>query len=311
MITGCYDMNINFELYRVFYVVANVGNITKASKELCISQPAVTKQIKSLEDQLGGELFIRTKRGVILTENGKGIYNYIKQGMSCFEAAELQFSNLKRLEKGILRVGVSTTLARLFLLKYLDMFHREYPNIAIQIFTDPSSILRQKLKDGSLDILLAKEELEESTDLEINRVGILHHCFIAGEAYNNLKNKEISLKELNDYPILLPQMPSTSRDVFDKYCHDLGVVMTSKLEVSSATLLEDMVRIGLGIGLVTKEYAQLEIDRGTIFEIKLEEELPSKPFALILLKNSYHSFGANQLKNLILKEKNKAIKRAD
>ena len=62
-------MNINFELYRIFYVVATVGNITKASQELNISQPAVTKQIKSLEAQLGGDLFIRTKRGVILTEN--------------------------------------------------------------------------------------------------------------------------------------------------------------------------------------------------------------------------------------------------
>ena len=71
-------MNINFELYRIFYVVATVGNITKASQELNISQPAVTKQIKSLEAQLGGDLFIRTKRGVILTENGRAIYNYIK-----------------------------------------------------------------------------------------------------------------------------------------------------------------------------------------------------------------------------------------
>ena len=80
-------MNVNFELYRVFYIVATIGNITKASKKLMISQPAVTKQIKTLEEQLGGELFIRTKRGVILTENGREIYNYIKQGMNYFETA--------------------------------------------------------------------------------------------------------------------------------------------------------------------------------------------------------------------------------
>ena len=64
-------MNINFELYRIFYVVANHSNITKASEELNISQPAISKSIKNLEDQLGGNLFIRTKRGVILTEEGK------------------------------------------------------------------------------------------------------------------------------------------------------------------------------------------------------------------------------------------------
>ena len=58
-------MNIDFELYRIFYVVANNGNITKASAELNISQPAISKSIKNLEDQLGGTLFVRTKRGVI------------------------------------------------------------------------------------------------------------------------------------------------------------------------------------------------------------------------------------------------------
>ena len=118
-------MNINFELYRIFYVVATVGNITKACQLLNISQPAVTKQIKNLEAQLGGDLFIRTKRGGILTENGKEIYNYIKQGMNCFNRAEMQFSNLKQLETGVIKVGVSTTLARLFLMDYLDKFHKE------------------------------------------------------------------------------------------------------------------------------------------------------------------------------------------
>ena len=95
-------MNVNFELYRVFYVVATCGNITKASQELRISQPAVTKQIKTLENQLGGELFIRTKRGVILTDNGKEIYNYIKQGMNCFNNAELQFSTTELPSKTLL-----------------------------------------------------------------------------------------------------------------------------------------------------------------------------------------------------------------
>ena len=70
-------MNVNFELYRIFYTVANYGNITKASEELLISQPAISKAIKNLEEQLGGQLFIRTKRGVILTEEGKEFYNYI------------------------------------------------------------------------------------------------------------------------------------------------------------------------------------------------------------------------------------------
>ena len=172
-------MNINFELYRIFYVVATVGNITKASEILMISQPAVTKQIKNLEEQLGGELFIRTKRGVILTDNGKEIYNYVKQAINSFSNAEMQFSNLKKLEKGTIRIGISTTLMRIFLLKYLKIFHQEYPNIAIQVFTDPSKIMRNMLKEGKIDILIAKEEINEDEDLELIRLGKLKMAFIA------------------------------------------------------------------------------------------------------------------------------------
>ena len=293
-------MNINFELYRIFYVVATVGNITKASKELNISQPAVTKQIKSLEAQLGGDLFIRTKRGVILTENGREIYNYIKQAMNCFNNAEMQFSNLKRLETGVIRIGVSTALARLFLMKYLDKFHREYPNVAIQLFTDPSKVMRKMLKDGTLDILIAKEEEMEDEDLENVRVGKLHHCFVASDYFSELKERTISLQNLEEYPILLQKAPSTTREAFDSFCKENNIEITTKLEIASATLLEDFVKIGLGVGLVTKEFAQKELDEGLIFEVKTNPKVPSKYFSLITLKNSFHSFGTNKLIEMIL-----------
>ena len=87
-------MNIDFELYRIFYTVANHKNITKASEELNISQPAISKSIKNLEEQLGGSLFVRTKRGVILTEEGKEFYNYIKQAIEYISNAENKFTQL-------------------------------------------------------------------------------------------------------------------------------------------------------------------------------------------------------------------------
>lgn len=299
-------MNINFELYRIFYVVATVGNITKASQELNISQPAVTKQIKSLEAQLGGDLFIRTKRGVILTENGRAIYNYIKQAMNCFNNAELQFSNLKKLETGVIKIGISTALARLFLMKYLDKFHKEYPNIAIQLFTDPSKVMRKMLKDGSLDILIAKEETCEDEDLEVQRVGTLHQCFIASEYFSELKNRTIPLKDLDEYPILLQKTPSTTRESFDNFCKEHNIEITTKLEIASATLLEDFVKIGLGVGLATREFAEKDIKEGSIFEVKTNPTIPSIPFALITLKNSFHSFGTNKIIYMILEDnKNK------
>ena len=295
-------MNINFELYRVFYIVATLGNITKASQKLMISQPAVTKQIKALEEQLGGELFIRTKRGVILTENGREIYNYIKQGMNYFEAAELQFTNLKKLETGTVKIGISTTLCRLFLLKYLDQFHKQYPNVAIQVFTDPSKIMRKMLKDGTIDILIAKESDKEDDDLEIYRLGELNQCFIASSHFQELKNYTISLSDLNNYPLLFPKSPSTTREHFDNFCQQNNIKMSTKIEIASANLLEDFVKIGLGIGLVTKEFAVSKAKNNEFFIIKTKPTIPSIPFSLITLKNSFHSFGANKLIEMIKKD---------
>ena len=122
-------MNIDFELYRIFYEVANYGNITKASMHLNISQPAISKSIKNLENQLGGSLFIRTKNG------------------------ENKFTDLINLKTGCIKIGTSTTIAKEFLLPYLEIFHEKYPSIDIKIITGISNELISKLKYGLIDIL--------------------------------------------------------------------------------------------------------------------------------------------------------------
>ena len=88
-------MDINFELYKVFYVVANNKSISKGAEELMISQPAVTQSIQTLENELGGKLFIRTPKGVILTNEGQELYNYIKDGMTYFINGTNKLEELK------------------------------------------------------------------------------------------------------------------------------------------------------------------------------------------------------------------------
>ena len=296
-------MNINFELYRIFYTDAVCGNFTKASKQLMISQPAVTKQIKVLENQLGGELFIRTKKGVILTDNGREIFNYVKHAIDCFQNAEMQFSNLKNLEKGTIKIGVSTTLAKLYLIEYLKEFHKQHPNIGIEISTDPSKLMRSKLRDGRLDLVIAKFYDEEANDLRTIELGTLHDCFIASHEYEELKDKVVTLEELDKYPILLQRYPSTSRESLDNLCRKNNIELTTKMEIGSANLLEEFVKIGLGVGFVTKEFVEKDLADGELFEVKTTPKLNEKKFGIILLKDSMHSFGTNQLVKLLVEKK--------
>ena len=296
-------MNINFELYKIFYEVANAGNITKAANKLMISQPAVTKQIKTLEEELGGQLFIRTKRGVILTENGQKIYNHIRQGMNCFEAAEMEFTNLKQLETGTIKIGISTTLCRIFLLPILQKFHEDYPNVAIQLFTDPSASMREQLKEGKLDILIAKALNKEDINLDYKEIGKLHPCFISSKKYLDTKDKVIPLNTINEYHLLLHKRPSTTRDLFEDYCKKNNIRIETKLEIASASLLEDFVEIGFGIGLATKEFVESEMKNRDIMFVKTNPELPESSFGILTLKNTIHSFATNILIEMIKKKK--------
>ncbi|MBQ4032172.1 MAG: LysR family transcriptional regulator [Bacilli bacterium] len=296
-------MNINFELYKIFYEVATEGNITRAANKLMISQPAVTKQIKTLEEELGGQLFIRTKRGVILTESGQKIYNHIKQGMICFESAELELSNFKKLETGTIRVGISTTLCRVFLLPILRKFHEEYPNIAIQLFTDASKIMRDGIKEGKIDILFAKERPKEEQGLEFEKIGDLHPCFISSRKYLDTRDIALPLNTINRYHLIFQKYPSTTREKFDEFCKKHNIKIETKIEIASASLLEDFVEIGFGIGLATKEYVDQEMQDRDIVIVKTRPELEPIPFGMFTLKDSIHSFATNKLIEMIRENK--------
>lgn len=182
-------MNVDFELYKIFYTVANTKNITKAAKELCISQPAISKSIKNLENQIGGKLFIRTKRGVSLTDEGREIYKYVKIGVEALYNAENKFSEFKNLEIGTIRIGISASLAKHFLMPYLTKFHKNFPNIKLQIISDISENLISKIKNGLVDIIILNTIDFNSNDINIISIKDSQDCFFVNENLKNLTKK--------------------------------------------------------------------------------------------------------------------------
>ena len=298
-------MNIDFELYRVFYSVANNENITKASKELNISQPAISKSIKNLEEQLGGQLFIRTKRGVILTDEGKEFYAYIKQAIEYINNAENKFTDLINLESGCIKIGISTTLTKEFLLPYLKKFHELYPKIDIQINTNITAELIPKLKNGLIDIVIFNNSNRIfSNDLDIIKCEKVNDCFIVNNKYSELINKEISIKDLNNYPLLLQSKGSNSRDFIDSFANKYNTILKPIMELASYTLVVEFAKIGLGVGFATKEYIKDELKNKELYEVKLKEKIPSKYISIALSKNHVPNFSTKKLLEIIL-EKNR------
>lgn len=147
-------MNVDLELYRVFCEVVKYKNISKAAESMYISQSAVTQSIQKLETILGGKVFYRNKTGVELTEEGKNLYEYVKNSIETMNNAENIFSKYITLEKGKVRIGGNNSLITSLIVSPLLDFIKKYPDIEIYVTTGSTSELMQKLVNGELDLVV-------------------------------------------------------------------------------------------------------------------------------------------------------------
>lgn len=280
---------MNLELWKLFYEVACAKNISKASEKLHISQPAITKQIKKLEEELNCKLFIRNQKGVILTQDGETIFQDIKNALNAFELAEKKLKDNNELITGTIKIGITTSLAKSYLMPYIRKFHQLYPNIIFEISTDPTSLLKQELKKGKIDFIIAKFPPRITDEFEYIKIGTRQDCFVVNENYGELINKPLKLSEISNYPILLQKQPSSSRDYIENYCQNYNIKLHSVMEIASSNLLIEFAKIGSGIGVVTKEYIQKELSNKELYELNVNPKIPPRDFGIISLKENYLS----------------------
>ena len=289
-------MNIDYELYRIFYIVAKNGNITRSSKELLISEPAVSKSIKNLEGYLGAPLFTRTKKGVNLTTEGITLYEYISKGIEYFKSGEAKFNELINLESGTIRIGINTTLTKEFLMPYLETFHKLYPNINIEIRTNLTSELKSMLNEGLIDMHILNLTNEETkNDFDIIKCKTITDCFVS----NKPIKEKISIKELNNYPLILQDKNSNTRKFLDDFANKYEITLKPKIEIGSYYLVSEFSRIGLGIGYVTKDYIKNNLDNKELFIVPIKEKIPSREIGILLNKNTTPNFSTKELIKII------------
>jgi len=278
-------MKIPLELYRIFYFVAQTGSISAASKELFITQPAVSQSVRQLEEKLGGKLFTRTPHGVILTREGEVIYKYIEQAYNFICSAETRFAEMQHLASGNIRIGASDTICRHHLAPYLEEFHRQYPEIRIQVTNRTTRETIALLKSGKVDLGIINLPTQETGDLVVKEVLSVQDIFIAGNKYRHLGQSTHTLEELSHYPLVLLEKGSSTRAYIEGFAKQAGVPIQPEFELGSIDLLVQFARIGLGISCVVKNFVTEELEREDIFEISLEENIPPRKIGAVKLKN--------------------------
>lgn len=282
-------MEENLSFYHIFNCVAETGNISHAAKQLYISQPAVSKAIQGLEDQLDTILFIRSSRGVKLTEEGKLLYEHTKTAFDTLHKGRESIRRIKEMGIGHLRIGASTTLCKYMLLPYLNGFVSENPHIKITIENQSSAHTLKRLQNGTLDIgLVAKPSHPE--DFHFYSMGEVEDIFVATRSYlDNLKLRESRADIFSSANIMLLDKSNVSRNYIDDYFKANSIEPKYILEISNMDLLIDFAKTSLGVACVIKNFVEKELMEETLLQIPLKTSINKREVGFSFSKDAYLS----------------------
>lgn len=277
-------MDIKLDLYKVFSEVAKRKSFSGAAKALYMTQPAISQAIMQLEEKLGIRLFTRTSRGVTLTEEGEILFEHISSAINLIHIGEKKIIESKTLTTGNLRIGVGDTISRYYLLPFLEEFHNQYPNIKLKIINRTTFELCSLIKSGKVDIGICNLPIKDSS-LNIRKLIDIHDIFVCGEKYKNKITKSMSYDEIINFPLILLESKSNSRQYVEKYLLSKGIKIEPEIELGSHDLLLEFAKINLGISCVIREFSQEYLQNGELYEIKLDEDIPNRNIGVCSLKS--------------------------
>ncbi|MCI7241487.1 MAG: LysR family transcriptional regulator [Bacilli bacterium] len=288
--------NINLNLYKVFYFVATTKSFKQASIDLCVSQPAISTQIKNLENLLNVKLFYRYSKGIELTNEAKILLSHIEKMNFYLEAAEKYIKLSKDMEIGKLTIGCPSHITSFYLLKYIEDFRKKYPNIEIKVFNDSTNVLIDYLSHHKIDFIVDSSPIEiDSSDMNIEQIAEFDTVLIANKDYNDEFNV---INNSNNKELILPLPRSSMRKNLEKLLLDNNIKYKCGLSVDTTDLIISAVKRNLGLGYVVKESVKEELNDGTLVAIDAGIELP-KLYINLVYNKEYLSFPAEKFLNNI------------
>lgn len=292
------DLNLN--LYKVFYNVAVSCSFKEAAEKLCVSQPAISKQIKNLEENLGVKLFYRFNKGIELTNEGKILFKQIEKMNFYLEASMKYIDESKNLLTGELTIGCPSHITSFYLLKFIEKFRSDHKNVKIKVISDSTSVLVENLMHHKLDFIIDSYPIEVfSKEIVIKKLETFDTIFIASNDYKCEINNVYDLKNKN---LILPLPRSSMRKSLMKSLSEYGVDLNVVLAVDTTDLIISSVKRNLGIGYVVKESVKQELLNKEVKQVDVKCDLPKMELDLVYIKD-YLSFPAKKF----LKEYIKAI----
>ncbi|MDH5676452.1 MAG: LysR family transcriptional regulator [Myxococcales bacterium] len=262
--------SVNLNQLRVFAAVAAEGSATRAARRLRISQPAVSKHLAELEDQLGLSLFDRLPRGMRLTLAGQALNRHAERIIATEAAAEAELAELRGLSSGRLSIGASTTIGSYMLPSLFGAFHRAHPGVALELEIANTRAIQAALLDGSLDLGLT-EGFVASELLDVEEVAHDEMVAIAAPSHSAARLPQLSLRELCALPMIVRERGSGTRDVIEAALAHRGIELSPQMALGSTESVKHAVASGLGVAIVSRLTVELELDTRRLVELPVED----------------------------------------
>ena len=275
-------MKTKLDYYRIFYETARHQSFSKAAKHLYISQSAISQCIHQLEADLNAVLFVRSRRGITLTKEGKLLFQKVESAMQAIVQGETLLARLHHLDSGSLTIAAGDTITSHYLLPYLEQFHATYPGIRIEMANSYSHQMLQLVKEGKAELAFVNMPISDE-ELCIEPCFEIHDIFVCNPKHTI--KQSYSWEDMSNEPLILLEENSSSRHYLNKQFEDKGITLKPQIEIAAHDLLIRFASIDLGVSCVIEEFSNESIKRGLVLPMNLEPPLPPRSIGCAYLRN--------------------------
>lgn len=277
---GIYTSNFDFNKYRAFYAVAECKSFSKATELLHVSQPAISRAVKELEEQLDTQLFIRGNKSVKLTENGEKLMGYVQSAFNNIIMAERALTESDKELTGEIRIGIYSHIAVLMLPKLIKEFNLIYPKVKFDVITVSTPEAKVCLKNKELDFAILQYPIFiNDPNYKEEILCKMDNCFFTTKKYYDLYMKNSS-RNLVEYPLILPARGYNDITSLEELFKRKNMILTTSLRIYEIQVRKELVKQGLGIGWGLKKCVEKELEDGTFYEIPLDFMNPTTKFSI-------------------------------
>lgn len=278
-----YKDGINLNLYRIFYYVAKEGSISAAAKKIYVSQPAISKSLKKLEELLNVDLFYRTLTGVQLTEFGETLLFYVENSYNSLLTAERTLLESKALERGKVSIGVPSHIGSFFLFEYIEKFKKDFPNIKIKIVSRSTNEMIEQLESHEIDFMIDSSPVDTKyNNVIVEKLVTFPNSFITNKKYDENMN---SLKDFEDEPFILPVNRSSRRKELESLLTTNNIELKNIIEIETTEMAISAAKKGFGICVIAEEAVKTELKQGQLYKLNVKEKLPGLEINIVYIEN--------------------------